>query len=85
MLVAELDDLRRGDGADALDRVELLDRRRAEADRAAAGAGVAPGGRRPALRGRNLDLLAVGERRGEVDRVGARRPRPARRRARSRR
>ena len=34
MLVAELDDVLRGHRADPLDRVELLDRRGAEADRA---------------------------------------------------
>ena len=35
MLVAELDDLLRRDGSDALDLVELLDGGAAEADRAA--------------------------------------------------
>ena len=37
MFVAELDDVRGGDRADAVDRVELLDGRGAEADRAVFG------------------------------------------------
>ena len=66
-----LEDVPRGHGPDALDRVELLERRRTEADRPVRrrrGRGARPG--RPGPLRRDDDLLAIGELRRQVDRVG---------------
>ena len=71
VLVAVGEDVARGHRPDALDRVELLERRRAEADRPVRrrrGRGARPC--RPGPLRRDDDLLAVGELRREVDRVG---------------
>ena len=68
MLVAELDDLLRGDRPDALDPVELLDGGAAEADRAGLPAGWPTS--RPRCPGAGDDhLLTVAEAGREVDRV----------------